>query len=365
VTQPIEESRLAQDFVSHRHHRFDREVRHAPRRSPSRRGPLTGVLTPTVSVAIKAYNHGDYVHETIASVLAQSFQDFEIVVTDDGSVDGTADVIASFDDPRIHLERFERNRGISAAMNATTARARGEFVAILNSDDFALPGRLQTQVAFLRANPEIAAVFGRPRVVGEAGEPVGGYEAVFAVPFPGGSAPRQAWLRHFFFHGNCLCAPTAMFRRSALETGRYDPRLTNLQDFDRWIQLLERHEIHVLSDELTAFRVRAGNRNMSAPRRDTLLRSVFELFEIIKRYGRFEPTFLREIFAEDILRHDIETTGPIGVWLAEIALVVPSAVHPLFALDALFDAATAPDDFDRLRELSGTVNAFRLPETPG
>ncbi|HEY6234288.1 MAG TPA: glycosyltransferase [Candidatus Elarobacter sp.] len=321
-------------------------------------------MSCTVSGAIKSYNHAEYVHESIASVLAQSFQDFEIVVTDDASTDGTADVIARFTDPRIHFERFERNHGISAAMNATTDRARGEFVAILNSDDFALPGRLQTQVAFLRAHPGIAAVFGRPRVVGEDGEPAGGFEGVFTVPFSGGSAPRQAWLRHFFFHGNCLCAPTAMIRRSALETGRYDPRLTNLQDLDRWIQLLERHEIHVLPDELTAFRIRAGNRNMSAPRRDTLLRSVFETFEILKRYGRFGRMFLREIFAEDILRHAIDTSGPIGIWLAEIALTVPSAVHPLFALDAMFEAATTPDDFDRLRELSGTVNAFRLAEPP-
>lgn len=318
-------------------------------------------MTPTVSVAIKSYNHVDYVHQSIASVLEQSFQDFEIVVTDDASTDGTADVIAGFTDSRIHFERFERNRGISAAMNATTARARGEFVAILNSDDFALPGRLQTQVAFLRAHPEVAAVFGRPRLVGERGEPVGGYE-VFAVPFAGGAAPRQAWLRHFFFHGNCLSAPTAMIRRSALASGRHDPRLTNLQDLDRWVQLLERHEIHVLPDELTAFRVREGNRNMSAVRRDSMLRGVFELFEILKRYRGFEPAFLREIFAEDIARHAIDTSGRTGVWLAEIALTAQPATHPLFALDTLFEAAETDADFDRLRDLSGSVNAFRVPE---
>ncbi len=318
-------------------------------------------MTPTVSVAIKAYNHAEYVHQSIASVLEQSFQDFEIVVTDDGSTDGTADVIARFTDPRIRFERFERNRGISAAMNATTARVRGEFVAILNSDDFALPGRLQTQVAFLRAHPQIAAVFGRPRRVGERGELAGGYE-VFAVPFADGAAPRQAWLRHFFFHGNCLCAPTAMIRRSVFESGRHDPRLTNLQDLDRWVQLLEHHEIHVLPDELTAFRVRDGNRNMSAVRRDSTLRGVFELFEILKRYRGFEPAFLREIFAEDIAHHAIDTSRPTGVWLAEIALTVASAVHSLFALDTLFDAAETDADFDRLRELSGSINAFRVPE---
>ena len=318
-------------------------------------------MTPTVSVAIKSYNHAAYVHESIASVLAQSFQDFEIVVTDDGSTDGTPDVIAQFADPRISLERFERNRGISEAMNATTARARGEFVAILNSDDFALPDRLQTQVAFLRAHPEIAAVFGRARCVGEDGEPLDGLD-LFAVPFDGGSAPRHAWLRHFFFHGNCLCAPTAMVRRSALEAGRYDPRLTNLQDLDRWVQLLEHHEIHVLPDELTAFRVRAGNLNMSARRRDSVLRGVFETFEILKRYRGFDRTFLREMFAEDILRHAVDTSGPTGVWLAEIALTARSGVHPLFALDTLFGAAARPEDMERLRGLAGELNVFRIPE---
>jgi glycosyltransferase involved in cell wall biosynthesis len=321
-------------------------------------------VSPTVSVAIKAYNHADYVHQTIASVLEQSFQDFEIVVTDDGSTDATPEIIASFTDPRIRFERFERNRGISAAMNATTARARGEFVAILNSDDFALPGRLERQVAFLRAHPEIAAVFGRPRWVGEHGEPVSGYED-FTAPFEERRVPRRVWLRHFFFHGNCLCAPTAMIRRSALEAGRYDPRLHNLQDFDRWIQLLEHHEIHVLPAELTAFRCRAGNRNASAPRRDTVLRSVFETFEILKRYRRFDRAFLREIFAEDIARHAVDTTSLTGVWLAEIALTAQGASHHLFALDSLFGAATTDADLRRLRELTGSVNAFRLPESPG
>jgi len=184
-------------------------------------------VTPAVSVAIKSYNHADYVHQSIASVLEQSFQDFEIVITDDGSTDGTADAITQFTDPRIRFDRFPRNRGISATMNATTARARGEFIAILNSDDFALPGRLQAQVDFLRAHREVAAVFGRPRIVGESGEPTEAYE-MFAIPFADGAAPRQAWLRHFFFHGNCLCAPTAMIRRTVLQRGRYDLRFTNL-----------------------------------------------------------------------------------------------------------------------------------------
>ena len=119
---------------------------------------------PLVSVVVKSYNHAAFIGETIRSVLDQSVQDFEIVVTDDGSSDGTPDVVRGFADPRIHLEVFPRNRGISQAMNATIARARGTYVAILNSDDFALPGRLARQTAFLEAHSDVAAVFGLPSV---------------------------------------------------------------------------------------------------------------------------------------------------------------------------------------------------------
>jgi glycosyltransferase involved in cell wall biosynthesis len=127
-------------------------------------------MSPKVSVVIKSYNHAPYVRQSIQSILDQSFQDFEIVVTDDGSTDGTPDVVREFSDPRIRLDVFERNRGISNAMNATIARARGELIAILNSDDFALPNRIERQVAFLDANQETAAVFGLPRTVDEKGD---------------------------------------------------------------------------------------------------------------------------------------------------------------------------------------------------
>ena len=116
-------------------------------------------MTARVSVVLKSYNHASYVGEAIQSILDQSFQDFEIIVTDDGSRDGSPDVIRRFADKRLNLVAFEKNRGISAAMNNAISRAKGEFIAILNSDDFALPQRLERQVTFLDANPQIAGVF--------------------------------------------------------------------------------------------------------------------------------------------------------------------------------------------------------------
>ncbi len=317
---------------------------------------------PTVSVVVKAYNHAPYVAQTIRSVLDQSFQDFEIVVTDDGSTDATPDVIRSFRDPRIRFERFERNRGISMAMNATVARARGDFIAILNSDDYALPGRLETQVTFLRDHPNVAAVFGAPRQVDESGEPVTGYEP-FVTPFTGAGQSRAGWLRHFFLFGNCLCAPTAMIRRLAyLNIGLDDERLANLADLDRWVRLLRKHEIHLMPQELTAFRVRSNNANMSAPRRDTMLRSAFETLHVLKHYRTFPRELLLEIFAPDLASHHIDTRRPTGMWLAEIAVAAGTPWHALFALDTIFHGAHDERDFRRIHELAGTLNVFGLPE---
>jgi glycosyltransferase involved in cell wall biosynthesis len=317
-------------------------------------------MNPKVSVVVKSYNHARYVGDTIRSVLDQSFQDFEIVVTDDGSTDGTPDVVRRFFDPRIRLEVFETNRGISAAMNATIARARGEFIAILNSDDFALPGRLERQVDYLRANPDIAAVFGLPRIVDEHGRRTESF-VDFELPFTLPDLSRATVLRRFFFHCNFLCGPTAMIRRAVYtKLGSYDPRLTNLQDFDMWVRLCTDHEIHLLHEELTAYRIRAGDRNMSAPRHDTMLRAQFEWSQILRHYRAMRSEFLREIFAPDLAEKGLDATGPHDLWLAELALTGDYPAHRLFALQTMFEAARCDADHRRLRDVMGTVDPFGI-----
>jgi glycosyltransferase involved in cell wall biosynthesis len=317
-------------------------------------------MHPQVSVVINSYNHAAFVGEAIQSVLDQSFQDFEIVVTDDASTDGTPDIVKGFADPRISLEVFERNRGTAVALNATIARARGEFIAILNSDDFALPGRLATQVAFLRANPHIAAVFGLPRAVDERGAPAKCF-VDFMRPFSLTDLSQKSWLNFFFFHGNCLCDPTAMIRRSAYqEVGSYDPRLINLEDFDMWVRICSRHDIHVMREELTAYRVRNDNRNMSAPRPDTLLRSQFEFSQILRRYRTMSTELLRNVFADQLVASGISSDGPHDLWLAELALLAGSPAHRLFALETFFETAQQDSQLQRLRSLTGSIDLFGL-----
>ncbi len=315
-----------------------------------------GAPPPTVSVLIKSYNHAAYIRQTIDSVLAQSFQDFEIVATDDASTDGTADILRTYKDPRLKLEVSPVNLGISGAMNATLARACGKYVAILNSDDWALPDRLERQIAYLEANPGVGLVFGLPRMVGERGEPVQGYND-FAAPLRFPNFSRLLWLRYFFYNSNCLSAPTATIRRAAYAAvGQYDRRLTNLQDFDMWIRmLLAGFDIHVLPHEATAVRIRANHANMSAPTLDKLGRAEFELGKILRRFAALDAPSLDLLFG-DALGGSRTRGKPAHLRLAELALRDPRLEYQAFGLDLVYEHATEQEDFDWLRELAGSLD---------
>ena len=154
-------------------------------------------MTARVSVIIPSFNHAPFVAQSIQSVLDQSFQDFEIVITDDGSSDETVDIIRQFRDSRIDLEVFPANRGAVVAENTAISRSSGEFIAILSSDDYFLPEKLAMQVWFLDEHPDVAAVFGLPRRVDERGNPLAGL-AEFALPMGLHRQSREDWLRIFF-----------------------------------------------------------------------------------------------------------------------------------------------------------------------
>ena len=114
--------------------------------------------TPKVTVFIPVYNREKYVGEAIESILAQTYSDFEILLVDDGSTDQSVDLIRSYTDPRIRLASNEENLGIPKTRNKGVELARGQYMAMLDSDDRAYPDRLQKQVAFLDSHPEYAQV---------------------------------------------------------------------------------------------------------------------------------------------------------------------------------------------------------------
>ncbi len=112
---------------------------------------------PTVSVIIPTYNRRAYVQEAIDSVLAQTYTDYEIIVIDDGSTDGTGEALRERYGDKIIYE-WQENQGLSAARNRGIESSRGQYIALLDSDDLWMPEKLERQVACLSQHPEVAMV---------------------------------------------------------------------------------------------------------------------------------------------------------------------------------------------------------------
>ncbi len=121
-------------------------------------------MTPTVSVVLNCYNHEPYVGEAIESVLAQTFRNFELILIDNGSTDGSRRILQSYDDERIRLILHDRNESLSKRLNEGVAAARGEFVSILYSDDLFLPRKLERQLAIFGELPDDYGVVYAPAI---------------------------------------------------------------------------------------------------------------------------------------------------------------------------------------------------------
>jgi glycosyltransferase involved in cell wall biosynthesis len=276
--------------------------------------------TPRVSVVIPSYNHAPFIGQAIDSVLAQSFDDFELIITDDGSTDGSADIIRGYTDPRINFEAFATNRGACEAVNRCIARATGEYVALLGSDDYFLPGKLARQVAILDAAPALAGVFGLVEFVDDEGAAIRAHLNPIANLFSAAPANRFAWLRRFFLEGNALCHSTAMIpKRIYDELGCYDVALRQLPDMEMWVRICARYPIEVVPEPLTAFRVLRGQRNISAATPAVIRRSAWEHSQVLRHYRAMDEATLERAFGANIPEHAARRGLPMAMQLAPLA----------------------------------------------
>ncbi|MCS6815163.1 MAG: glycosyltransferase family 2 protein [Cyanobacteria bacterium] len=202
---------------------------------------------PLVSVLMSVYNSERYLAQAIESILHQSFTDFEFIIIDDGSTDRSLEILQAYAqrDPRIQLISRE-NRGLARTKNELVSLARGEFLAIMDSDDVAMPDRLAHQVAFLRANPDVVCVGGAYDFIDEAGRLL---EHV-SVPLT------DADLQRFALQGKVLINhPSAMIRRQALEqVGGYDETMHTDGILDLWLRLGEVGKLANLAETVLHYR---------------------------------------------------------------------------------------------------------------
>ena len=210
---------------------------------------MRGVSVPRITVLTTVYNGARYLNEAIESVLADGFDDFELVIVDDASTDATPQILAdaAARDARIVLLRHEPNRGIPAAANRGLAVARGEYIARLDADDISLPGRLARQVAFLDAHPEVAMVSMN-------------YEDIDASGAVIGRSHRDhppSVVEYLLNFSNSLGGHSqVMFRRSAVQAaGGYDESCPVLLDYDLWTRIVRHGRIVVLPELGMRYRI--------------------------------------------------------------------------------------------------------------
>jgi glycosyltransferase involved in cell wall biosynthesis len=213
------------------------------------------IRPPTVSVQMVAYNAERYVAEAVESLLAQTFEDFELVFVDDGSTDGTPRIVRGLAerDPRIRLIS-RPNTGIVRARNEALQASQGEFLAVMDSDDVALPRRLESQVSYMREHPECVALGCLTLVIDPDGDPLcywnpeQTHEEIDALHLTGG--PR----------GTIICNPTAMLRADAVRAlGGYRKEYETSEDHDLFLRLAEVGRLANLPEPLQKYRMHPNN----------------------------------------------------------------------------------------------------------
>jgi len=207
------------------------------------------MLTPTVSIIIPCYNHGVFLPETLTSVAAQTFRDFEVIVVDDGSTETTTvQLLDQLDQPGIRMLRTE-NRGVSAARNHAIDAAAGRFILPLDADDLIAPDYLDRVVPVLKADASVGIVFGERLLFGEQ-------QGVAPLP------PYDA--RRLLVEN--LIYPAALFRKEDwAAVGGYNEAMRHgWEDWDFWLAMsqLGRRVVR-LPNILFHYRVRRASRDHS------------------------------------------------------------------------------------------------------
>lgn len=255
---------------------------------------------PKVSVIIPTYNAEKYIAETIHSALNQTFQDFEILIVDDGSPDKSVEVCQQFTDPRIKIIR-QTNRGLPGARNTGIRHAKGEFVAFLDADDVWCPEKLQKHVQHLDTAPEVGISFSYSAFINEVGVLTGLYQK-----------PKKL---HDITPGYVLCrnpvgnGSAAVIRRTVLEEIKYsdnlygevedqyfDERLrqknADATDIECWLRIAitTDWQLEGIPEMLTLYRINSGGLSANALYQLEALKKVIQKTqgyapEVITQYG--------------------------------------------------------------------------------
>lgn len=209
---------------------------------------MTAAQRPQISVLLPVFNAEKYLEKALQSLLNQSFQNFEIVAMDDGSTDGSVEVLKKFSDPRIRIEKNEKNLGLIATLNRGISLCQGEFIARMDADDIAVSTRLEKQCQYLQQNPRCILVSTGRSAIDENDQPIVSFNR------PATGSPLIRWK---LLTGNFITHPTVMLRKSALHLPLFEEKYKHAEDYAAWLKLSTLGDFEILPERLLKYRFHA------------------------------------------------------------------------------------------------------------
>ena len=264
------------------------------------------VGAPAVTVLMAVHNAETHLREAIDSILGQTFTDFEFLIYNDGSTDGTAAVVCSYTDPRIVFVDNAVNRSVSPNLNEGLARARGRYIVRMDGDDIAYPVRIARQVAFMDAYPEVG-------LCGTAVRYIGASHAIVRMPETDEAIQHSLWLYNAFYQ------PSVIIRMKTLRDHNlwYNTDFEFAEDYKLWSDMSSVTKLRNLPEVLLDYRIHAhqisrrkskAQQQVSAQIRKEQLQRLhiplkptqehaFQLLNIDDDWGDFEPQDYAEVAA--------------------------------------------------------------------
>ena len=315
------------------------------------------MVIPKVSVILTSWNHEKYLHEAIQSALSQTYRNFELIIWDDASTDDSWSIIKQYKDKRIRAFRSDvRCRG-GVHINKTISEiAKGKYIAIHHSDDVWELEKIEKQVDFLDRHPDTGAVFSWVNIIDDNSN-INNSAFLHGI-FRQNNKTRYEWLRYFFYVGNALCHPSVLIRKKCYnDCGAYNMALWQLTDFDMWVRLCFKYEIHILPEYLVKFRWKSDGSNTSDLNAQTVCRREFEHFMLLNHYCQITSVeeFLK-IFPSS-KKYCGHPDADIEFALSMTAIELnSSAKHRLFGLQLLYKLMASPERAEKIRSVHGFTN---------
>jgi glycosyltransferase involved in cell wall biosynthesis len=269
-------------------------------------------MPPLVSVIVTTYNHEQHIAATLQSVLDQAYRDYELIVVDDGSTDGTGDRVSAFRDERLRLVRQE-NQGVAASRNTGIQQARGQLLAFLDGDDLWEPDKLAQQVAAAGSHP-------RSGLIAADGVQFSGDSIRYDSLFPpqitalfGGDDSLTLSCYEQMLHRNLISTTSqVLVPRAVLEqVGLGDPRFPIASDWDLYIRISASYDITFLQKSLVRWRYLETS--ASGPEEIRRFRWALDHIAILKKHRRSAPTQYRPLI-RTLLTQKLRETAEQTYW---------------------------------------------------